>query len=98
MIVVYILLALLLLLLFGCSLCFGICYDSKPKRENLCDECNGELFQREDDKPEAIKKRLHIYETETKPLLDFYKDKLISINGEQPIAEIAKEIMNKLTN
>lgn len=47
----------------------------KPKQEGICDRCGGELIQRDDDKPEAIKKRLNEYEDKTKPLIDYYKGK-----------------------
>ena len=46
-----------------------------PKVEGVCDKCNGELYQRDDDKPEAIKKRLETYKEQTAPLIDFYKEK-----------------------
>jgi len=44
-----------------------------PKVENTCDHCQGELYQRDDDKPEAIKERLRIYQEKTAPLIDYYK-------------------------
>jgi len=44
-----------------------------PKKEGICDKCGGELFQREDETPEGIKKRLEEYERNTKPLIDYYK-------------------------
>ncbi|MFA5021622.1 MAG: nucleoside monophosphate kinase, partial [Patescibacteria group bacterium] len=43
-----------------------------PKQPGICDKCGGQLFKRDDDKPEAIKKRLEIYHQETKPLLAVY--------------------------
>ena len=46
-----------------------------PKVEGICDYCGGELYHREDDKPKAIEKRLIIYEKDTKPLIDYYKEK-----------------------
>ena len=48
-----------------------------------CDVCGGEVIQREDDTEEAIERRLNLYEVETAPLLDWYKqrDLLIEING-----------------
>ena len=46
-----------------------------PKQEGICDSCGGELYHRDDDKPESIKKRLQVYEEETKPLINFYKEK-----------------------
>ena len=47
----------------------------KPKKEGICDKCGSELYQREDDKPKAIKERLKVYRKETEPLIDYYKDK-----------------------
>lgn len=47
----------------------------KPKKQGLCDECEGTLVQRDDDKPKAIEKRLNIYDNQTKQLLDFYQKK-----------------------
>jgi len=46
-----------------------------PKEKGKCDECGGELFQREDDKPDAIKERLCIYGEKTTPLVGFYREK-----------------------
>lgn len=51
----------------------------KPKVEGVCDKCGGEMFQRDDDMPEVIKERLKVYEENTKPLLEFFKDKDITI-------------------
>jgi adenylate kinase len=47
----------------------------KPKIENICDKCNGELYQRPDDSPDVIKNRLKIYQDQTSPLLIYYKEK-----------------------
>ena len=46
-----------------------------PKVENVCDKCGGELFQREDDKPDTIKNRLKVYKEQTEPLANYYKEK-----------------------
>ena len=46
-----------------------------PAREGLCDYCNANLVQRADDMPETIKKRLQVYEEQTKPLIEYYKSK-----------------------
>lgn len=55
-----------------------------PKVNGKCDKCKGDLYQRDDDKPLAIKNRLRVYNRESKPLIQYYKKKgcLISINGE----------------
>lgn len=81
----------------ACSVCkadFNTIY-IKPKKEGVCDKCNGKLMQRDDDTPEAVKKRLEIYYKETKPLLDFYKKKnaLFKVNGEQPVDKVFKDIV-----
>ncbi|MFA5022442.1 MAG: adenylate kinase, partial [Patescibacteria group bacterium] len=65
-----------------------------PKQPGICDKCGGQLFKRDDDKPEAIKKRLEIYHQETKPLLAVY-DKLkvlYRIDGAKSIEEVYEQI------
>ncbi len=47
----------------------------KPKVEGICDKCGGELYQRDDDKEEVIKKRLLVYREQTAPLIEYYKEK-----------------------
>jgi adenylate kinase len=47
----------------------------KPKVEGVCDKCGGEIYQRSDDNPEVIRKRLQVYRYMTQPLLKFYKEK-----------------------
>ena len=47
----------------------------KPKRDLACDKCGGPLYQRLDDTPEVIKKRIEVYEKQTQPLLDYYRGK-----------------------
>ncbi len=47
----------------------------KPKKELVCDECGGELYTRDDDRPEVIKERLNVYRRETAPLIEHYKNK-----------------------
>ena len=44
-----------------------------PEKENTCTHCGGELYIRDDDKPEAIKRRLEVYRAQTAPLIDFYR-------------------------
>ena len=53
-----------------------------PKVEGICDKCGGELIHRTDDQPATIKERLKTYEEQTKPLLDFWQDKIINISAE----------------
>ena len=71
---------------------------SPPKVEGKCDKCGGDLYQRADDNPETVKKRINVYTNETSPLIDYYKqaDKLVEINGEGDIDNISKDIIAAL--
>lgn len=83
----------------SCSVCgkgYNLITAPKPKNKEKCDECEGKLIQRKDDTPEAIKKRIEDYHKETFPILENYKEKLISINGEREIEEVTKEILEKI--
>ncbi|AXK32089.1 adenylate kinase [Streptomyces armeniacus] len=46
---------------------------STPEQPGVCDECGGELYQREDDSEETVRKRLAVYHSETEPIIDYYK-------------------------
>lgn len=71
----------------------------KPKIEGICDKCGGQLYQREDDKPEVIKERLKIYEKQTQPLIEYYKKKIPIIEIETPQIETPPEtIIEKMIN
>jgi adenylate kinase len=72
--------------------------DSPPKVKGTCDRCDGELYQRDDDKPETIKKRLEVYFAETSPLIDYYRKagKLLEINGEGSAAAVNRAILAAL--
>jgi adenylate kinase len=49
----------------------------KPKVKGVCDKCGGELYQRSDDKPDVIKKRIQVYQEQTSPILQHYKEKKV---------------------
>lgn len=68
--------------------------DSPPKVKGVCDHCGGELYQRDDDKPETVKKRLDVYFRETSPLIDYYRNagKLREIEGEGTTEEVNRRI------
>jgi adenylate kinase len=65
-----------------------------PQRAGVCDRCGGELYQREDDSEATVRHRLQVYERQTAPLLDYYRqrDQLASIEGEGAIATIREAI------
>ena len=68
---------------------------SPPKVWGRCDRCGGELYQRPDDVPETVKKRLEVYFNETAPLIDYYAqaNKLIEVDGEGDVEEVAGRIL-----
>ena len=62
----------------GCKAVFHVA-TRRPKIDGVCDQCGGELVQREDDRPEAVKVRMHAYEESTRPLIDFYQKQRLLI-------------------
>jgi adenylate kinase len=63
---------------------------SKPKQDGVCDTCGGELYTRDDDKPQAIQKRLEVYRQQTEPLIDFYRAKgvLVDVDASPAVNEV----------
>lgn len=81
----------------ACGQMYNI-YFKAPAKEGVCDKCNGELFQRGDDKEATIKKRLEVYTAQTEPLIGYYKNKGIvkSVSGTGSIDEIFKKVTEAL--
>ena len=65
-----------------------------PKKDGICNLDGGELYQRDDDKVDPIKIRLNVYETQTKPLIEYYRKKSLAedISGVGEIDEIYEKI------
>jgi adenylate kinase len=65
-----------------------------PRAAGRCDRCGGELYQREDDAPDTVSRRLDVYDTQTAPLLDYYRARrmLAAVAGEGSVAEIGGAI------
>lgn len=86
---------------FICKTC-GATYHklyNPPKVEGTCDRCGGhDFYQREDDKPETVKNRLDVNIKMNTPLIDFYnaKNLLYTVNGQQDINDVFKEITDVL--
>jgi len=78
----------------NCGANFNV-YTLKPAVDGKCDKCGGELYQRDDDKPETIEKRLTVYEKQTAPLIDYYSKKGILKNIEASDGSI-EEIVGKI--
>ncbi|KMJ56475.1 adenylate kinase, partial [Bacillus sp. LL01] len=65
-----------------------------PKVEGVCDVDGKELIQRDDDKPETVKKRLEVNQQQAQPLIDFYTEKgyLRTVNGDQDITKVFEDL------
>ncbi len=81
----------------GCQQMYNV-YFSPPKKNGVCDKCGGELFHRDDDKEETIKRRLDVYDAQTAPLINYYKKSgiLKSVIGVGGIDEIFKKVCSIL--
>lgn len=76
-----------------CGRTYHVVYNP-PTNEGVCDVDGTELEQRKDDEPAMVKKRLAVNKEQTQPLLDFYHQKgyLVTINGDQEIDDVFREI------
>lgn len=81
----------------SCGQMYNI-YFNRPAKDNTCDKCGGQLFQRDDDKEETIKKRLEVYNAQTAPLIDYYgkKNILKSVAGTGSIDDIFGKVCGAL--
>lgn len=77
----------------SCGMSYHMIFNP-PKEDEICDKCEGKLYQREDDKPEAIRNRLIVYKKQTQPLIEYYtrKSLLRTVDGGKDIPEIFKDI------
>ncbi len=69
--------------------CRSCSYTAGPEVD-LCPRCGGEMYQRDDDKPETIQKRLDTYQSQTAPLIEYYEkqNKLLKVDGDRPVDEV----------
>jgi adenylate kinase len=72
-----------------CGFNFHVIFN-KPKKEGVCDYCGGEVYTRDDDRPEAVQKRLEVYRAQTFPLIDYYRKKglLVDIDASPMVDEV----------
>lgn len=83
-----------------CQSCGAVYHvESKPtEKEGICDACGGEVRQRDDDKEDAIRKRLELYSKETSPLREFYGDQgiMVGVDGLGSTEEVYGRIKEAL--
>ncbi|MER7773690.1 adenylate kinase [Streptomyces sp. NPDC096191] len=76
---------------------FHVTY-TPPKKEGVCDVCGGELYQRDDDSEETVRKRLEVYHTQTEPIIDYYKAQglVVTIAATGPVEEVTARALEAL--
>ena len=81
----------------SCGRTFHVEFDP-PNSEGVCDACGGELYQRDDDKPETVRRRLQVYHQQTKPLVEYYEDRglLRRVAGTGEVTEVTKRAIEAL--
>ncbi len=69
---------------------------SPPSVEGKCDDCGGSLYQRDDDKAEVVARRIEVYNQETQPILDYYREAgiLSDVDGEQPVESVSDALQS----
>ena len=69
-----------------------------PKKDGVCDICGGELYQRDDDSEETVRKRLEVYHTQTEPIIDYYKAQglVVTISALGKVEEVTARAMEAL--
>lgn len=77
----------------SCGATYHVAY-APPQKEGICDTCGSELVLRDDDKPETVQNRLHVYHEQTQPLIDFYARKgvLRTVDGTQAVEDVFEAI------
>jgi len=81
----------------GCGKIWHVEFDATSK-EGVCDRCGGQLYQRDDDKPEVIAERLRVYSRDTAPLVDYYgaQGKLVGIDATGPGEDVTTRAIDAL--
>jgi adenylate kinase len=71
-----------------------------PQEDGKCDIDGSELYQRDDDKAETVKRRIDVYLEQTSPLINYYREhgKLVEIDGMQSIERVTKDLLHALEN
>lgn len=74
------------------------CGYTAPAGVDVCPSCGGEMYQRDDDKPETIQNRLNVYESQTAPLVEYYKGKglLKAVDGDRPVDDVYADVKELL--
>ncbi|HOB34580.1 MAG: adenylate kinase [Firmicutes bacterium] len=79
-----------------CGRAWHVQFNPPPSLQRC--QCGGELYQRSDDQPETVRQRLDVYEAQTSPLKDWYRQRglLVAVDGNQPIEAVFADILSAL--
>lgn len=83
---------------FNCRECqapHGIDENEHEHQGLKCHHCGGELYQREDDRPEAVQRRIEVYRSETLPVLEFYRERglLLEVPGLDAVEKVNEDVL-----
>ena len=83
-----------------CPVCGRVYHElyNPAKQAGLCDDDMAKLYQRDDDKPETVERRIRVYIEQTEPLIDYYKSKglLVEIDGTKPIDIVSSDLLHAI--
>ena len=75
-------------------------HSAPPREPGVCDRCGGELYRRDDDKPEVVARRLEVYFEETEPLVQYYRRAAVlrDVDGEGTVEEVGRAALRALNS
>ncbi len=81
----------------GCGHVWHLDFDP-PSRESVCDRCGGELFQRDDDRPDTVRHRIEVYGDQTAPLIAYYAERglLVGLDATGPVEDVTERAIDAL--
>jgi adenylate kinase len=85
---------------WNCRQCGAVYHEQSvpPKQKGVCDHCGGELYQREDDRPDVVRTRLEVNLKQTEPLLEYYRrdGKLVEVDGAADVDEVKGRLLTAM--
>ena len=82
---------------WNCRQCGAVYHEQSmpPKQQGVCDRCGGQLYQREDDRPDVVRTRLDVNVKQTEPLLEYYRRdaKLVEVDGGLEVDQVKGQLL-----
>jgi len=82
----------------SCPVCGAVYHvkNNPPKQAGICDRCGGQLYQRKDDTKDVIETRFKVYDQSTAPVIEYYKDRLVRVDGSGEIDAVFLRLLRAL--